>query len=154
MVFRKAIKEGRESEGPAFHAEAHGALGAVERNLGNYDAAIAHYQRATAIFREANYEQRMAHSSRHVGDILREHGRPEEAETYYAEALRVYRSLPQTPPLEVANALRGYALLKEHTGCIDEARQLWDEARTLYTLAEVVPGVEESQLHLAILGSD
>ena len=63
---------------------------------------------------------RYAHAVRHVADIDREAGSKEKAETGYADAMAVYRGEPGASKLDVANALRGYALLRQERGGRDQ----------------------------------
>jgi hypothetical protein len=78
----------------------------------------------------------LAHTIRHVADIHRVQGNPQLAEPCYDEALGLYRANAATPPLDLANAIRGLALLKN-----DKA--LWAEARDLYASLDVQAGVDE-----------
>ena len=64
----------------------------------------------------------------------------------YREALAIYRRNERTPPLDLANALRGFALLKGRSA---EANALWQEARDLYAAVGVEAGVAESSGRLA-----
>jgi hypothetical protein len=77
----------------------------------------------------------------------------DEAAPCYAEALEIYRANQATPPLDLANTLRGYALLRGEMGCREEAKLLWIEAGQLYTAAEVQAGVDESERQVALLTS-
>jgi hypothetical protein len=74
------------------------------------------------------------------------------AEPCYHEALTIYRAHKETPPLDLANAIRGLALLKSNAGEVEEARALWAEARDLYAAVNVEAGVKESSRRLALLG--
>jgi hypothetical protein len=56
-----------------------------------------------------------------------------------------------TPALDLANALRSFAILKQRTGALDDARRLWTEARDLYAEAGVWEGVVESETRLGQL---
>jgi tetratricopeptide (TPR) repeat protein len=96
----------------------------------------------------------LAHTIRHVADILRESGRAELAEPRYDEALALYRKHPETPPLDLANAIRGLALLKSDSRRSESAKALWQEARELYAAVNVEAGVEESKRRLAMLAKD
>jgi hypothetical protein len=49
----------------------------------------------------------------------------------------------------LANAIRGFALLKEATGALRDARMLWEEARSLYAEAGVKEGVDECSTRLS-----
>lgn len=136
-------------------ARALSALGQIERDLHNTEAALQHYQEAVAIYRtEAHSERnelRIAHTIRHVGDIHRSAGRSALAELCYDEALNLYRANQQTTPLDLANAIRGLAILKADTGDSPQAVSLWTEARDLYAVAGVKEGVAESNRRLAVL---
>lgn len=78
-------------------------------------------------------------------------GRLAEAASCYAEALALYRAGGATQPLELANTLRGLALVHEARGEGEEAAHLWREARDLYSRAGVAAGVAESERRLAAL---
>lgn len=126
-------------------------LGQIERDLDCNDAALQYYEEAAAIYRPAGDALKLAHTIRHIADIHRHAGRYELAEPGYVESLHLYRNLEKTPPLDLANALRGWALLKEATGKIKEARGLWQEARGLYADVHVQAGVAESSRRLDLL---
>lgn len=127
------------------------SLGQIERDLRHGAAALKHYQEAVAIYRAEGDALRLAHTVRHVGDILQDEGHHTLAEPCYHEALSIYRGNQQTPPLDLANGIRGLALLKQHAGQAEEARLLWEEARTLYTAVKVEAGVAESTRRIAQL---
>ena len=69
----------------------------------------------------------------------------------YDEAFNLYRANPQTTPLDLANTIRGLAILKFDTGDAPRAVSLWTEARSLYAKAGVNEGVAESERRLALL---
>jgi tetratricopeptide (TPR) repeat protein len=75
----------------------------------------------------------------------------EQAAPHYNEALEIYRSHARTPPLDLANAIRGFALLKGNTGDTEEAKQLWQEARDLYAQVGVEAGVAGADAQIARL---
>jgi tetratricopeptide (TPR) repeat protein len=124
------------------------ALGQIERDLGQGDAARPLYEEAVSICREEGDPLLLAHTIRHLGDIHQDAGRLTEAEPCYHEALALYRSR-QANPLDLANAIRPLALLKEATGKREEARPLWEEARELYVAVNVRAGVAECSARLA-----
>ena len=80
-------------------------------------------------------------------------GRADLAEPAYEEALDLYRGQNPTA-LELANAVRGMAILKDETGQREEAERLWQEAHDLYVVANVPPGVAESARRLDRLRSN
>ncbi len=147
----EAVNLYREAGAPAELARALTRLGQIERDMRHRDAALRSYQEAVAIYRAAGDTPRLAHTVRHVADIHREDGHPELAEPCYHEALAIYRSHPPTPPLDLANAIRGLAVLKSDAGDAEEAKLLWQEAKDLYSAVNVQAGVEESSHWLARL---
>lgn len=64
--------------------------------------------------------------------------------------LAIYREHTGRSDLDLAKALRGFALLKEAAGEVEPARFLWLEARSLYEAAHVQGGVQESDAHLEL----
>lgn len=126
-------------------------LGQIERDLGRGDAALPLYEEAVALCREAGEPLALAHTIRHLGDVHLEAGRLELAEPCYREALALYRGNERTAALDLANAIRPLALLKEQKGEVREARLLWAEAKELYAGVDVAAGVAESSRHIAHL---
>lgn len=133
-------------------ARALGSLGQIERDLGHGDAARPLYEEAVAVCRAEGEPLALAHTLRHLGDLHREAGLARDAEVCYNEALGLYRSHKATAPLDLANAIRPLAILKEAAGEEDEARRLWLEARDLYQVVGVSAGVAECSARLARLG--
>src|SRR5258705_82111 len=58
----------------------------------------------------------------------------------------------RTAFLDLANAIRPLAILREDAGAVEEAKRLWTEARDLYAAVDVAPGVAECSSRLARLG--
>jgi tetratricopeptide (TPR) repeat protein len=129
------------------------SLGEIERKLHNHDAARQHYEEAVAIYRWHRDPLTLAHTIRHLGDVHHEARRLDLAEASYREALLLYRADPQTPSLELANAIRSMAVLLSETGERAQARSLWQEARELYAAVNVMEGVAESSARLAHLSA-
>lgn len=129
------------------------ALGQIERDMGNPEIALPLYEEAVMIYRDQDQPLALAHTIRHVADIQQDLGRAELAEGNYREALAIYRDHPETSPLDLANAIRGLAILASDTAKNEEARALWQEAHDLYAAVNVEPGVKESSRRLAVLAS-
>ncbi len=127
------------------------ALGQIERDLHNNDAAVSCYEEAAAIYRKGNDSLILAHTIRHVADIQRHQGLTAAADANYREALELYRTHKRTQPLDLANAVRGYAILKQEAGEVEQAKSLWEEARELYAAVGIREGVEESSRRLALI---
>lgn len=129
------------------------ALGQIERDLGRGEVARPLYEEAVSLCRGQSDVLRLAHTVRHLGDLHLDAGRLDLAEACYEEALALYRSSAHTaPPLDLANAIRPLAILRERLGKADEAVPLWQEARDLYLSANVGEGVAECSKHLDQLG--
>lgn len=132
-------------------AQALTRLGQIQRDLNQREAALKLYEEAAAIYRANGENLKLAHTVRHLGDIHREQGERVLADRRYREALELYRSDEETTPLELANTLRGFAILKGDMGEVENASALWHEARNLYAAANVEAGVTESSQQLTLL---
>jgi tetratricopeptide (TPR) repeat protein len=132
-------------------AQAHAGLGQIERDRKNIGAALKHYQIAVELYRKQDNPLALAHTVRHVADILLGEGNLEQAQRNYEEALALYRTNEKTPALDLANALRGYALLMGELGHNEEAGMLWLETQGLYEQLGIAAGVAECKSHLAFL---
>jgi tetratricopeptide (TPR) repeat protein len=139
-----AVELLRQAGARAELAQALKELGEVERHLPDGDGGRRHYEESVAIWRELDDPIRLAHTVRHLGDVHRAGGRPALAEPCYHEALALYRGSQETRPLDLANAIRSLAVLKEEAGERVEAGLLWEEAHDLYTALGVTAGVAES----------
>jgi tetratricopeptide (TPR) repeat protein len=148
--FSAAVTLAKEKPGVAL-AQPLTGLGQIERDLGDGPSALQRYLEAAALYRRHGDVQRIAHTIRHVADIYRQAGQAEAAEPHYREALTLYREDPRTSSLDLANTIRGLALLKSNASAQEDARRLWMEARDLYARADVQAGVVESSERLAVL---
>jgi tetratricopeptide (TPR) repeat protein len=101
------------------------------RRAGNRSAAFELYNEAWSLSRDAAV---YAHCQRHMGDLARELGRPDEARAALLNAERLYRS-EVSDTLGLANTVRLFALLEG-----DPAR--WRDARELYELAASQGGID------------
>ena len=146
-----AVELCRKNDDPERLPVALAALGQAERDLHRSDAALRHFEEAAALFKSNGPVLRFAHTVRHIGDIHLESRQHTLAEGCYKTALDLYRKHPDAAPLDVANALRGMALLKGELGENRIARALWQEAGDLYASVNVEAGVEESKRRIAIL---
>jgi tetratricopeptide (TPR) repeat protein len=116
-------------------------LGESARKAHDLPAAQKYYEEAVALLRNSADALKFAHTVRHLGDVyvdLRDWSR---AEPCFIEALKIYRSQPSSRVLDFANAIRGYAVLKDKSGKQDQSRELWAEAGRLYEAEGVQAGV-------------
>jgi tetratricopeptide (TPR) repeat protein len=165
-AYTRAEELCRESGNAWLLARALARVGGIERDLGETSRALAAYREAVAVLRGLSSGEQnplmLAHTVRHVGDILHEGGQSAEALRCYQEALSIYRGNPETESLDLANALRGYALTLAELGERDAAREAWREAGKLYdsvwrepgspySQADLAPGVAESERQIALL---
>ena len=149
QLLEEALTHSRRSNDDADLAATLTALAQIERDLGNNEAALAQYEEATAIFRNLNNLPKLAHTLRHVADVQRHLHLTPAADANYREVLTLYRANRETAPLELANAVRGYAILNQETGNFAEAKSLWQEARDLYAAVGIKEGIDESLRRLA-----
>jgi tetratricopeptide (TPR) repeat protein len=126
------------------------ALGQIERDMHRADEALDHYREAAAIYRATLQPLHLAHTIRHIADILQDQGHLALAEPCYQEALAIYRAHRESLPLDLANTIRGLALLKGAMGETDEAGLLWAQARDLYSHVNVEAAVAEISRRLEI----
>jgi tetratricopeptide (TPR) repeat protein len=149
--FSRALHLCGASDDTLHTAQAHAGLGQIERDRKNIGAALMHYQLAVELYRKQEIPLTLAHTIRHVADILLDEGNLEQARRHYEEALAIYCAHEDTPPLDLANALRGYAQLTEESGKTEEATLLWRQTQALYEQLGIEAGVTECRSHQAFL---
>jgi pyridoxal biosynthesis lyase PdxS len=86
-----------------------------------------------------------------MGDIHTKAGRHSLAEQCCEEAVAMYRTQSDASALDVANAIRSLAVVKERLAQVDQARQLWQDAHNQYAALNVVEGTAEAAAHLGRL---
>jgi tetratricopeptide (TPR) repeat protein len=118
--------------------------------IGNW-AYVLKSKLAVASARRGDDPLRLAHRIRHLGDAYYYAGRWASAEGCYVEALSIYRLHERTPPLDLANAIRSFAVLKDEGGAAEQAQGLWQEAHDLYVSLQIAAGVAETAARLALL---
>ena len=118
------------------------------RDAGKADEARTNYALAAKLARAAHAQSRLAFALRHMAEIDRESGFPRQALASAQEAAGIYRLEPESPPLDLANALRVAALSLDDLGRAPEARSVWAEARGFYEQAGVAEGIEECRRRL------
>src|ERR1700691_1799606 len=128
-IFIKAVRSAAEEGDRPSLAEALCGLGQAERDIGNLAAARLHYAGAATLYRQIGPSARVAYAIRHEADVLRKECRPAEAEPLYLEAESIYRQQGEESALDLANTLRGLALVAESSGKPAASKSLWQEAR-------------------------
>jgi tetratricopeptide (TPR) repeat protein len=146
--FSEAVAVARREGNDADLVHALMGLGQIERDQGRGEAALPLYEEAVELCLALDDLPMLAHTLRHLGDLHQDAGSLSAAELPYQQALLLYRRLEDTSALELANALRPYALLRERLGEAAAARALWQEARALYLAAGIAEAVAECDRHL------
>jgi tetratricopeptide (TPR) repeat protein len=149
--FVAAVAQGRKTRDQTQFVQALTELGQLDRQLGNLTSALKHYLDVVAIYRAQKNSLLLAHAVREVADIYREQGQVDKAVPFYQEALEIYRLQELAPPLELADSLRGYALLAADTADPEETMMLWYEAMAHYAEAGSADRVAECQSQIAFL---
>src|SRR5712691_1950258 len=111
--------------------------------IGSY-ANVLKYKLAVAKARGIDDPLKLAHTVRHLGDAYCYAKQPAQAEPCYVEALSIYRQDEHARPLDVANAIRSFAVLKDENGEAEEAQRLWQEAHDIYVAVSEAPDITES----------
>ena len=151
VCFAEAVDLYRTTDDKLQLAQALAGLGQIARDLGDTGAAVQHYRASVDLFRTQPDALALAHTVRHLGDILRHRGDLAESARCYEEALTIYGDANAPRPLDLANAIRGYALLKVRLGDPKESARLWRRAGELYESVGVESGVAESKAQIASL---
>lgn len=120
----------------------------AERTYGDVTQARITYGLAVAKARAIGARSLLAHALRHVSDMDRERGKSDEAFMSGQEAIDIYRSLPGTSQLDLANALRVTALALVELEKPLQAMPVLQEARALYGELRVLEGVAECDSYL------
>ena len=144
------MREASEAADRPGLAEALCGLAQAERDIGNLPAASHQYSNAAVLYRELGWPERLAYALRHEADVLRQENKAAEAEPLFREAEKIYRQLGESNALDLANTLRGLALVNESAGKVDAAKAFWQEASELYAKCNVKDGVEECGKRLAL----
>ena len=120
----------------------------------NYPKALEFCRESLKHYQKGGNPNRIAHSTRHVADLLRTLGNTEDAEITYRDAIETYRRETGTFSGDLANALRGYSLALEQLKKYREAIDAWKEVRDLYETCQLEEGVAEADQRLDLLQSN
>src|SRR5256885_13728263 len=130
-------------------------VGAITRllmaTIGNW-AYVLKCKLAVASARRREDPLKLAHTIRHLGDAYYYAGRWALAEPCYVEALSIYRRHERSPQLDLANAIRSFAVLKDEVGAAEQSQSLWQEAHDLYVALKISAGVAESAARVGLFG--
>ena len=126
-----------------------GRIAHIDRQIAadqrNWELAAEYGWKAIEYYKCAENTNKVAHALRHQADIMCRMDCEIEAHTLYQKALDIYKQDTNTSTLDLANALRGYALNLNNMGRKKKAREIWEETKGLYAKIGLVDGVEEAQ---------
>jgi len=105
-------------------------------------------QQSLMYYKKASNLDKVAHSTRHIADLERYLGNEADSERNYREAIGIYKGNSKTNKGDLANALRGFGLLLEKHGNIEEAIAVWKETKELYLACNLQVGVDEANRKL------
>lgn len=116
----------------------------LEYDQDNFSTALKYCQKSLEYYRKTDDSSKIAHSLRHVADLQREMGQDASSESNYREVIDIYRTISKMNAGNLANALRGFALVLEQRDKITEAISVWEETRELYKKCGIQAGVSEA----------
>ena len=119
-----------------------------ESDQDNYSNALEFCQKSLRFYRKTKNLDKIAHSTRHIADLERHLGNEADSERNYREAIGIYKGNSNTNKGDLANALRGFGLLLEKRGNIEEAIAVWKDTKELYLACNLQDGVDEANLKL------
>ncbi|MDN5205460.1 tetratricopeptide repeat protein [Fulvivirgaceae bacterium BMA10] len=122
-----------------------------ESDQDNYAEALALCQQSLEHYMKTGNPNLIAHSTRHIADLQRHLGLNIDSEHNYRKAIDIYRNNANTTQGELANALRGFGILLEELGKVEEAIAVWKETKELYDACDIQEGVDEANDKLDLL---
>jgi tetratricopeptide (TPR) repeat protein len=145
----KEAAEAARAQDTVGRAEALIGAGQVRRHRGDQAGASMYLSEAITLLRNELATQpecitsTLAYALTHAAELRSELGESAVAGTQIEEAVRLYRAIEPLPTLDLANALRVFAMNNER-----EALAAWTEAQTLYKTISLTAGIDEAQKHL------
>jgi len=140
----QAIKLSPEDDyanrGRAFHI-----LAQFEADQDEYKNALNYYQQSLAFYQKTDLQDKVAHSLRHVADTFYSLNNIEEARSQYESVIEIYHSQENTNDVDIANALRGYALVLEKQNEKVAAAKEWATILSIYEKYNLQAGIKEAK---------
>lgn len=128
------------NRGRAFHI-----LAQFEADQDEYKTALNYYQQSLAFYEKTPFKDKVAHSLRHVADTFYSLNEIEEARSRYENVLEIYSAQEETNDVDMANALRGYALVLEKQDEKAAAVKEWSTILTIYEKYNLKSGITEAK---------
>lgn len=145
----RAYQLGESVDDPLVMAEAQNELGIIAHHQGDFEAALAHWERALAVFRTDGNHSGEASAMSNLSRAQLALGNSDEAVRLVEEAVELYRSLGSTLRKANARYQLGYVTaqrgeletaleeFREALAVFQDKRQRFWEGMTYYRMAEV-----------------
>ena len=101
-------------------------------DLGRNKKSLESYKNALSLAEVDSEEEQIAHITRHIADVECEIGDLKSSLSNYQKALNYYKKNVSKYSLNYANAIRGFAYLKEKMVDYSDAKKLYKEAMSIY----------------------
>jgi len=124
----------------------------IDYDKGHLTKALVLCHQSLAYYKKLGIPERIAHSTRHLADLQCHLGQHVESENNYQKAINMYKESSTLHAGNLANALRGYAIVLENLNKLNEARTTWSEVKTLYQSLGIQAGVDEASKRMDALG--
>lgn len=111
-IFLDGVRRAAEGGDRSSLAEALCGLAQAESDIGNCPAARHHYANAAVLYRQLGPPKMLACAIQREADLLMKMSKPAEAEPLYLEAAGIYRQQGEESADDLANTLRGLALIR------------------------------------------
>ncbi len=123
----------------------------LEYDRDNFDDALVLCRKSVAFYEKSGDTDKIAHATRHLADLLCAVGNYAESESKYRDAIKLYDDSTLSHRGDIANALRGFAIVLEKGNKRQEAIAIWGRVRESYRECKLQAGVDEANQRLAAL---
>lgn len=137
-AFKICKKDDHDSLGKIFHIYRQ-----ISFDQQSFDKALGYNISSVGHYKKTKNQSKIAHSIRHLADVQFQLGQLNKAEKNYQLSINLYRTIGSSH-LDLANALRGFAILLEKKDKLREAKKVWEETKELYQKCDIVAGIQEA----------
>ena len=124
----------------------------IDYDKGDFTKALDFCHQSLMYYKKLGLPEKIAHSTRHLADLQCHLGQHAESENNYQKAINMYKESSSLQAGNLANALRGFAIVLENLNKLNEARTTWSEVKTLYQSLGIQAGVDEASDRMDALG--
>ncbi|TQV70922.1 tetratricopeptide repeat protein [Aliikangiella marina] len=128
------------NRGRAFHI-----LAQFEADQNEFKNALNYYQQSQAFYEKTELQDKVAHSIRHVADTFYSLNEIEKARAQYESAIKMYNTQADTNDVDIANTLKGYALVLEKQNENEAAKKKWSTILSIYEKYNIQSGINEAK---------